>query len=146
VPVSILVRGFEDARARFNATERGGADDDAFIALFEVVAWTGSISERLRSEKGQVPGVIQGLYYVRNAVVHNGAETLMQSTFPRPYGAGPYGGGAYGTGELTEWAWKPRNAFPPPKSKAGASEYEKLLDGKAVRTTLAEVSEELASV
>jgi hypothetical protein len=109
------------------------------------VAWTGSIGERLRKKKGFAPGVIQSLYYVRNAVVHNGAETLMQGTFARPYGAGPYGAGAYGAGELTEWAWKPRNAFLPPNSQAGATEYDSLLDGKSVRTTFAEVSKELAS-
>jgi hypothetical protein len=146
VPLSTLVRGFEDARGRFSVTERAATGDEAFIALFEVVAWIGSIGERLRNEEAPVPGVIQGLYYVRNAVVHNGAETLMQSTFPRPFGAGPFGAGVFGAGELAEWAWKPRNAFPPPISKAGATEYDSLLNGKAVRTTLVDVSEALASI
>lgn len=126
VPLSTLVRGFEKASSRFTTTERAADADEAFIALFEVVAWAGSIGERLRKEKGDVHGVVQGLYYVRNTVIHNGAETLAQSTFPRPFGSGPFGAGAFGTGEVTEWAWKPRNAFRAPRSPAGEAEYDSL--------------------
>jgi len=90
VPLRTLVNGFEGARDRFEAAV-GGADRDViFVTLFEVVAWTGAIADwfRKRSRAKTVPPELQGLWYVRNRMLHYGAEALFQTEilFPQPLG------------------------------------------------------------
>ncbi len=67
VPDAWLVDGFDKASERFASA--GSSADDAFRALFECVAWAGTINERLR-ERGNSSPELQGLRFVRNRVIH----------------------------------------------------------------------------
>src|SRR5438132_1451198 len=88
VPLRILVEGFEAARARFSVAAGSGDADRAFIALFDVVAWAGANGDWLlkRSKaKGRTnPPVLRGLWFVRNRVLHYGADALFQGTLVMP--------------------------------------------------------------
>ena len=154
VPRRTLVEGFEASRVRLNTAIGRSDPDDAFIALFEVVAWAGAIGDwfqnRRRTRKATTPTTpaeIQGLWYVRNRVLHFGSDALLQGTLLMPtlYGAGTYGtatfGGSY---PVTTWTWKPSHRLPRGRSNAGKTEYDSLLAGNQVAKTLETVSSELA--
>jgi hypothetical protein len=144
-----LIDGFQAAYKRLTPIAWQGDQDEAFIALFEVVAWSGAIRDwsKARGTKG-IPG-IDGLYFVRNRVLHYGADALSQVTVfvSGAYGSGPYGMGPFGgSGGYTTptWTWRPSRRLPRGWSKTGKSEYDSLLAGRPIATTLEAVSIELA--
>ena len=148
VPLRTLAAGFEESRARFNLVTRSAAPDDVFIALLEVVAWAGAIREWLRCQskaKNRTIAELEGFWFVRNRVVHDGAEGFLHTT---RHGLGRYGKAAYGEGEGT-WVWKRRAPLTKPKTKGmgnvGKEEYDSHLARKPVSATLATISAELAA-
>jgi hypothetical protein len=151
VTLRILVEGFEGARVRFVAAAGTGDSDDAFIALFDVVAWAGANGDWLRKRskaKNRVnPPVLQGLWYVRNRVLHYGADALFQSAFlmPAVFGGVPFGVAPLAGGyPVLAWAWKPSRSLPRGTSRVGKKEYDSLLAGRFVTETLETASAELA--
>src|SRR2546428_4540020 len=113
VPLRTLADGFEAARARFQLAAGSADRDGAFIALFDVVAWAGAIGDWLKdSSKATnptIPPLLLGLVYVRNRVIHLGADALFQGTFlmPSVYGGTPFGiapfAGGYAVSEARKW-------------------------------------------
>jgi hypothetical protein len=143
VPDAWLSDGFLAARSKFGVA--GGDSKLAFTAL-ECVAWTGSINERLRDD-GLSSAELQGLWFVRNRVVHGGADVLRwvmvdggamlgAATLPFVLGQGP----TYG------WLWPSRAEFSARRSDVGAREYDSHLTGKNVGATLEAVAAHLRRV
>src|SRR5205823_2921124 len=79
VRLPVYIRGFEQARGRFDPT----SDDweAGFHALLEVVAWGGAIRERLGG-RSTIPTncpELEGLYWVRNLMLHVGSDALVNA-------------------------------------------------------------------
>jgi hypothetical protein len=156
VTFGTLVDGFEQARGKFNnAANQNELDEKAvFFALFEVVAWAGATgdwllkSQRRRNKARPNPPTIQGLWYVRNRVLHYGAQAVYHGVMVMPgaFGSAGFGrmgfGGAHVVRTLT---WRPRTALPKGVGVAGKQEYEAHLAKQPVSNTLAVASAELAS-
>lgn len=141
--------GFESARARFTEAAGTGDRDGAFIALFDVVAWGGATGDWLlkRSAAKKNEPVIQGLWFVRNRVLHYGADALYQGTFlmPSVFGGAPFGVSPFGGGySVSAWEWKPSRSLPRGRSPAGKAEYDSLLARRFVLETLQTASDQLA--
>jgi hypothetical protein len=123
-----LVAGFRSAKARFVDADAGS--DEKFHALFEVLAWVGAIRDRLHKDKQPIPPVINGMYYARNVVLHQGADVL-EWIFVPPAVLGQF---VVGFSRLKEdgqqgtW-WPERDMMPKPQSPTGTAEYEAHLAG-----------------
>jgi hypothetical protein len=148
VPLRTLVEAFEAACKRFGEVAGGTDADAAFIALFDVVAWAGATGDWLRNRSKArsrtVPPTVQGLWYVRNRILHEGPDALFQNTVVVGFGMAPFGVGPFGGGIMTGWAWKPSRSLPRGRSPAGKREYDSLVANKPVTDTLAAASGELA--
>ena len=130
-----MLAGFRAALDRLRA-----ADEDkvaAFHALFEVVAWGGGIRDRLEGQPR--PQRLDGLYYVRNVVLHQGADILIRTiASTAPIGAAALGSTALGGGGARKgWKWPPRDEFPRPRTRTGDNEYDETLARQDVVMTLA---------
>ena len=79
-----------------------------------------------------------GLYYVRNLVIHQGADVVWEIT--RAYGEGAYGTGTYG-GPLH--LFPPRAQLPSGRSKVGAQEYDDTVSGEEIAVVLCDLAAEL---
>jgi hypothetical protein len=119
--------------------ERGLYDAlGAFFTLYETVAWAGGVCDRLDDERvpsESWPPGLEGLRYVRNIVLHQGADVLVSVLVER--------GSELGTwvlrsplGTPSKWEWPPRNEMPLPQSKRGASDYDKHLAGQELHASL----------
>jgi hypothetical protein len=133
VATPILVDGFEAAYDRFRSSVAGTAE--AFHALVEVLAWAG-LGDRLGEDR---PPLLQGLYYMRNVVLHQGVDVLHWIFIP----VGMLGSMKMGptSPPHQSWSWPLAGEFEPPRSRgekppAGEEEYESLLAGKDAVTTL----------
>jgi hypothetical protein len=145
-----LIDGFEAAHTRLRPVAWQGDADAAFIALFEVVAWAGAIRDwwRVRGRSRVVPG-FDGLWFVRNRVIHLGADALSQVTVfvSGAYGSGPYGRGPFGGGggyTTPTWIWRPSHRLPRGKSPVGKAEYDSMLANEPVATTTEDIRAALA--
>jgi hypothetical protein len=94
------VEGLDAAQARFAAADLAHDEDKSFQALFEMLAWVGAIRDHLFDDDKPIPPVLDGLYYIRNLVIHQGADVvdwIFSLTSPAigasALGAGPIGGG-----------------------------------------------------
>ena len=139
VESSVLALGLERARLRFVESEPGS--EDAFIAVFEVLAWFGSIRDRLKFDGLERPPVLDGLYYMRNVVIHQGADVLGWLLFfdhGSSLGAAKLGAVKLGSSvsRTKVWHWPLQGEFDPPQSRAGKTEYETLLAGEDVSRTI----------
>ena len=67
----MLIAGFESAVAR--AT---GGIGSSFEAVFESLAWAGAIRDRLAQTQQLIPPVVNGLWFVRNLAIHQGADVV----------------------------------------------------------------------
>jgi hypothetical protein len=144
VPLRTLIVGFEESRRRFDTITGGASSDEVFVALFDVVAWAGAICDWYShpSRKRKVPE-LEGFWFVRNRILHDGAEAFLHTT---GFGLGRFGHGPFGVGEGT-WTWKRRARLTkPPKGKGtrGRDEYDVHLAGKTVSATLEALSLVLA--
>jgi hypothetical protein len=112
--------------------------DAAFIALFEVVARAGALRDWWNVPgRGKAVSGIDGMWFVRNRVLHFGADALSQVTvFVSGFGQGPFGQGPFGGSYTTpSWMWKPSHQFPRARSNIGRAEYDSMLAGKSVAMT-----------
>jgi hypothetical protein len=136
VPTSALVDGFKAAHERFKASMPGA--DEAFRAIFEVLAWAGAIRDRLRDDAITSPPIIDGLWYMRNVILHQGADVLPWLYEP----AGMVGTMKLGVSDppLKSWQWPYRGDFDPPISTVGQSEYVSTLEGEDAISTLEQTS------
>lgn len=149
VPLRTLVDGFDNARLRFEAVA-GGADADAkFAALFEVVAWGGAIWDWFdKRSSAAVPPEALALWYVRNRVLHYGAEALYQTTilWPQPLilrapGSAlrhPAGGSVLRgpTLILSAPTWRPSRRMPKGTGNRGRRQYDTLFAGQPIVESL----------
>jgi len=74
VQTGTLIDGLASARARLVASTPW--TDPSFHAIFELLAWAGAVRDRFRDERRDIPAVLNGLWYVRNIVLHQGADIL----------------------------------------------------------------------
>jgi hypothetical protein len=73
VDQAVLLRGYQQAVARFDESRLGHDATVAFLPLFEALNWAASIDERLRYP--DYPE-LRGLRFARNRVHHQWAEAL----------------------------------------------------------------------
>jgi hypothetical protein len=146
VDSKMLVTGFEAARARFLAAASDVDAEHGFHALFEVVAWGGAVLDRREKvEKKPLCPELQGLWYVRNLIIHRGTDARTWSVILPAIGWGDAWGEAWGgRPEERGWTWPERRYMPPHQSDKGLQQYETHLAGKVITETLATVSEFLA--
>jgi hypothetical protein len=136
-----LIAGFEEARTRFDAAAPSpDRQEEAFRALFETVAWVGAIRDRLIGENQPRSPEIDGVYFVRNLVIHRGADALHRSIAIAVFGAAPFGALPFGGGADYGWRWRNRDDLPPHKSKTGLSEYDAEIAGNRPTDTFAAIS------
>jgi hypothetical protein len=138
VATPMLVEGFAAAVERMRAI--GLAEAAGFHALFEALAWAGTIGERLKQEHKPIPATVNGLWYVRNLALHQGADVVWRITAygAGAYGAGPFGGVGFGggIGGATSHEFPPRSELPAPLSLRGSSDYDALIAGEHVSLVL----------
>jgi len=163
VPLRTLVAGFEVARERFDTAATRSDADVTFAALFEVVAWAGAVADwyRKRSRTKRVPDDLKGLWYVRNRVLHDGAEAILQTTILMPpftMRRSTLRGGSVLRGPavvLSEPTWRPSRRLPRGTKKivkgkvkyvstVGKKEYDRLFADQPIAATLQRVSATLA--
>jgi hypothetical protein len=145
VLLGALFDGFDQARARFQQAqaEREGAGV-TYVPLFEALAWTTAINDRLKAEWGQGHGGSQAWWdglpnsdvalahnFARNCVLHDWADALQLDesgvAFPISFPM-----------KFHEWRWRAgltsRNAEKP--DKPGQAAYDSRLAGVPARDTL----------
>lgn len=130
VPFSVLVAGLKGAAERFEEVQR--PSDDAFRALFEVLAWVGVLRERFRLDGKPIPAYLNGLYYARNVVLHQGVAVL--EWVGGAYGEGAYGEGPYGG--AAEPSWPLSSEMLAPRWDTGLRDYDDLIAGHEARLVL----------
>jgi hypothetical protein len=144
VPLETLATGFDHSRERLT----GARDSDAsFHSLFEALAWSGLLYERLSGRHDVVPE-LKGLWFVRNVVLHQGADVLLRTVLVPGAELGMMKLGQSKLGSVTQWGWKwpPRQLLPEAKSPRGSSEYDARIADHVVRETLEVVSIYLGSL
>ena len=148
-PLKTLVAGFEKARERLEAATRAADDESSFHSLFEAVAWAGVIYEH-KPIKGRhdVPPELRGLWFVRNLVIHRGADVVLWTMAVPGSEPGLLVPGKSALGTVTQWGWQwpPRALLPQPDSDKGSGEYDSHLAGRIVADTLTVVSTYLEGV
>lgn len=140
-PTAWLIAGFEEARRRYDAAAPSpDRQEEAFRALFETVAWVGAIRDRLGNERRTLSPEIDGVHFVRNLVIHRGADALHRSIAIATFGGAAFGTVPFGGGVDYGWRWRTRADLPPPRSKTGLSEYDTNIAGNSPTDTFATIS------
>jgi len=143
VDLRVLVAGFEGAHARILAARFPEPRNDAtFHALLEILAWVGAIRDRCKDEGLPKPDVLEGLYYPRNVVIHQGADVLAWAI------GGGVGGplGSYALGAVPMRAalhWPLRDDMPRPRQKTGGAQYDVNVADRGLYLVLGALKEEL---
>ena len=140
----MLLAGLEQARSRFGRCDPG--TDEAFYAIFEALAWIGAIRDRLSLDGVDPPAIIDGLYYMRNVVLHQGADVLYWLLISSgKLGTASLGTMKFGGGSLPRKPqWPAVGQFTPPRPpRTGEKEYETMLAGKSVVATLNDATSSL---
>jgi hypothetical protein len=138
IELPVLVRGFNAAFARFEAAARERKPEAAFHPLFEALAWTYSIDERLK--KPDLPA-LRGLRWARGRVHHRWADALYVTDVAHVISArlpkitGPL---------FFEWRWRPELARGRKRDNPDREAYVEHLSGQPARLTLASVREFLS--
>ncbi len=119
------------ARARFESSINYPEPGDAFHALFEALAWTASIDDRLK-RPNESPE-LRGTRFARNRVAHQWWNALVVDypgvTFPLSFPL-----------VFFEHRWKRADDLPPRRRPDdGEGEYRSHLQGKPARHTLAAI-------
>jgi hypothetical protein len=138
IALPTLIRGFDAALVRFQAAAAERDAEAAFHPLFEALAWTYGIDDRLN--KPDLPA-LRGLRWARRKVHHQWADALYVADVAhvisarRPAIMGPH---------FFEWRWRPELARGRERDNADRNAYREYLSDQPARTTLASVSEFLA--
>lgn len=139
VDLSVLIAGLVAANARLTSTQPGSSE--AFHGAFEALAWIGAIRDRLRRDRQPVPPIVNGLYYVRNVVIHQGADVLEWMII---HGSSlddwVLGKGQLGRRSQKYWTWPLSAEMPTPLYETGKEEYDTLVGGRDAAETLAEAA------
>ena len=139
VSFDVLIDGFAEGLGRFRAAALLQDPLVAFRALFETLAWTYTIDEKMREPEGQVRDQpeLRGLRYARHCVHHKWADALWldQSgfTFPMRF-------------PLVFFEWRWRAELPPPRQRADEDAYKEHLAGQSARVTLDRLLEYLRTL
>jgi hypothetical protein len=141
VSFEILLAGLEAAVERLRASSPGSPE--AFHAAFEALAWVGTIRDRLHDTGRMILPMVNGLYFVRNVVLHQGADILEWIILTGAYGEGPYGVGAFGGGPAQFWMWPLRSDIPNWRSEIGLNEYDQHIASHDALDTFTQVLDEL---
>ena len=143
--LSVLLKGLSAASSRFASAPLEGVE--RFHAIFEILAWVGLIRDRLRQDSRPSPPVLDGLYYVRNLVLHQGADVLEWVLFPgAELGMLVLGESSLGSISRHASVWPPRNQMPAPRSSSGAAEYDMHIAGREVTVVLEQVAAALLKI
>jgi hypothetical protein len=142
VRLGTMLRGYEEAVARFKPSAAIKDADSAFIALFEALNWTASIDDGLRYPDHLE---LRAVRFARNCVHHQWADAVILTggiAFPMrlPVAIPPM-----------TWVW--RDTLPPPVDPQKLTTYERqrpryenALAGRPVIDTLEALSDFFASV
>ena len=141
VPLATLAAGFNKARDRFVEASGAHESEASFQSLFEALAWAGAIYDRLRGRHDVAPE-LRALWFVRNLVIHQGADVLLRTILVSGSELGMAVLGESVLGSATQWGWKwaPRQLLPEPQSLHGAAEYDSHVADHVVTDTLEAVS------
>jgi hypothetical protein len=113
------------------------------------VAWGGALYDwfKKRSKAASIPPEALALWYVRNRVLHYGAEALLQTTvlWPQPLVVLATGGSVIGgpTVVLSAPTWRPSGRMPKGTGNRGKAEYDSVLAGQPIAQSLAHVATNL---
>jgi hypothetical protein len=158
VPFQVLVRGYNEARERFESAETG--TPEPFMALFETLAWAGVLRDHYRTRGLSIPPTLSGLYYVRNRVIHEGADVLEFVLVPgAELGALELDVSRLDTTTISEWRWPSRAEMPRShrgtkgarrrRAKRGlneAADYDSNVARRPAREVLQEVADQLEGI
>jgi hypothetical protein len=146
-PLETLASGFNKALERLEGATRTPDNEASFHALFEALAWAGAIYDRIKG-RHDVPRELRGLWFVRNLVLHRGADVVLLTVVVP--GAAPgqlvLGKTALATATQWGWQWPPRQLLPEPDSLRGSSEYDSHVAGRMAADTLKVISTYLEDV
>jgi hypothetical protein len=135
VETATLIDGFAAALTRL--ANESPMSHAAFFGAFESLAWIGSIRDRLRSEQLPIPPVVDGLYYARNVVLHQGADVLQWFIVPGTVlGEWVLGESALGSESTEHWVWPHRAELSAPQSRTGEKAYDSEVGGRDVLPVL----------
>jgi hypothetical protein len=141
VPTETLVDGLRIAAERLG-TARNASAPTAFYAVFEALAWVGSVRDRLKEERRVIPPTLNGLYYVRNLVLHQGADVLLR--IEGVYGSAVLGEAVLGQMVLgsagrreSRYVFPGLGDLPAGQSRAGHVEYSTHVANRNVNYVLA---------
>jgi hypothetical protein len=162
VRARLLTRGYAQAHARFEQTQRDTDPDPTFFALFEALNWAHALDDLIAltwSPRGKVEGyawrsdpalgggeplasVMDGLRYARNRVHHQWADALVVrdgATLPVTLPTA-----------LITWLWRPVDELPTPskgrEDRRGKEAYATALAGRRADDALAEMSHPFAFI
>jgi hypothetical protein len=88
------------------------------------------------------PGLLDGLYYVRNIVIHQGVDVIERVVT----GGGAFASSAFATSAFggppvpIAPVWPPRSAMPVPRSSVGITAYDADVEGEVVTDVLAKLA------
>jgi hypothetical protein len=150
-----LLECFRIANERFDASAPP-PNREAFRALFEALAWVGALHDRLKEDQDAqgvppkrrvFPPTLNGLYYVRNLVLHQGVDVLLQipGIGPAVLGAAVLGSAVLGGGggAAVATVFPTLQALPIGQSPVGRDEYETHVASRNVNVTMATAAEEV---
>lgn len=159
-----LREGYLRALARSREASQHREDPDfrreTFIPLYEALAFAGSLIERVlepRRKSDERPteerkSMLQGVRYVRNAVLHQWSLALVGRDVPQTPPIVVRAGGSRRTGPTVvfDWFWRPLAEIPVPdtkkvgKDQLGRDSYEDYLAAEPARFALEEIERTLS--
>jgi hypothetical protein len=140
-PLKTLAAGFNKAREGLETATRPIDSEASFHSLFEALAWAGALYDRLKGRHDVSPE-LKGLWFVRNLVLHRGADVVFLTMVVPGSEPGLLVLGKSALGTVTQWGWQwpPRQLLPKPDSPRGATEYDSHVAGRIVADTLKVIS------
>jgi hypothetical protein len=142
VATGALIGGAEAALDRWDNAD---GDQAPYQALFEALAWLGAIQDRLKEQGVALPPTLLGLYYLRNRVIHYGADVLYFAVISDELVEGrrvlTVHHSEADTGRL-EHRFPGRDALPYGRSNTGSGEYERHVAYQPAQKVLARALDE----
>ncbi len=137
--MTVLILGFGEAGGRVRNSP-DPADAQGFAAIFESLAWAGVIRDRLKKDVKSIPPIINGLWFVRNLVLHQGADVVrvINTYGAGTFGSATFGGAPFGGGlTINSYVFPPRSQLPAGRSKVGGPDYDALVAGEPIGVVFA---------